>query len=126
MHAGGLPVPGVGGSSAANPKWPFTPPPKKRELAIRGDLLLLKRPQKFLEQRVSGEVEVGGVGQHVGMLFVGGPLSEEGPLHVLAGGGGPWWRAVRTVTTLGTRLNAKAVPAKWLKFLSENGRNKKS
>ena len=38
----------------ANPKWPSNPPPPKKELAIRGDLLLLKRPKNFLEQRVHG------------------------------------------------------------------------
>ena len=32
-------------------------------------------------------VEVGGVGQHVDMLFVGGPLREHGPLHVLTSRG---------------------------------------
>ena len=34
-----------------------------------------------------GGVEVGGVGQRFDMLFVGGPLREHGPLHVLTGGG---------------------------------------
>ena len=63
------------------------PPPNKKELAIRGDLLLVKGPQKLSEKRVSAGVEVGGVGQHVDMLFVGGPLCEQGALHVLTGGG---------------------------------------
>ena len=34
-----------------------------------------------------GGVQVGVVGQRVDMLFVGGPVREKGPLHVLTGEG---------------------------------------
>ena len=36
---------------------------------------------------VSGGFEVGCVGHHIDMLFVGDPLREQGPLHVSTGGG---------------------------------------
>ena len=41
---------------------PPTPPKKQKVLAICGDLLLLKGPQIFLEKRLSGGIEVGGIG----------------------------------------------------------------
>ena len=80
-------------------------------------------PKKFLGSGLVGGVKKGGVGQRVGMLFVGGPLSEWGPLHVLAGGGGAWWPAVltgmsnsnqlrRTLSHLSTWASPKAIPAR--------------
>ena len=86
----------VGGGAVENiipevlhgqPQMSLHPPHEKQDLAIREDLLLLKGPQKFFEQQVSGGVEVGGVGKHVDMLFVGGQLREHDPLHFLAKGG---------------------------------------
>ena len=121
-------MPGVGRGGQHHPAGPPRPTPngprtptQEIEVAICWDLGLLKRPQKFLQQRVGGGVEVGGVGQHVGMLFVGGPWIEQGPLHVLAGGGA-LWRAVLTLTRtspwlrrtsshLSTRASLKALPA---------------
>ena len=66
---------------------PPPPPPDKKDLAILGDLLLPKDPQNGLERHDSGGVKVGGVWQHVEILFVGGPLREHGSLHVLTSGG---------------------------------------
>ena len=57
-------------------------------MAIRGDLPLLNCPQKILEQRVRGGVEESGVGHHTCMPLLGGPLGEQGPLHILARGWG--------------------------------------
>ena len=43
-------------------------------------------PKNFLSSRSRRGVKVGGIGQHVDMIFVGGPERKQGPLHVLTAG----------------------------------------
>ena len=99
------------------------PPTKKKELAKRGDLLLLKSPQKTLAQLVIGGLRKGVLGTtHACFLSkahcVNGAPCTSWP----GGGGGPLWWAVLTMMTtsiwlsstsshLGTWPSIKAVPA---------------
>ena len=65
---------------------------------------LVQCPQNLLEVRVSGGFEVGGVGDNTCVFFVGGPLCEQGPLHLLSGGGG------ETVVASGILVHTPLLP----------------
>ena len=78
----------AGGATGLNTS-SFPRSPHKKKLAIGGDIELVHQyPQKLLELRVSGGVEVGGVEDDTRVFFVGSPLRGQGPLHSFAGGGG--------------------------------------
>ena len=76
----------------ANPKWPSNPPPPKRSWPNVGTSCCSSVPKNFLSSGSVGGSRWVALGSTLAcfllVLFVGGPLSEHGPLHVLAGGGG--------------------------------------